>query len=129
MIAKALEIVRNCTYISGKEFLETSRFKMAEYKDGSDIIIIDDVNVNFFFEKLFNIITEQLTIERKFQNPYKIAATSGYKILLTTNRMIKLNDVSSKRRVYVYELSNYYNENYQPADDENVGILFDNCLS
>ncbi len=129
LIAKALEMVRNCTYISGKEFLETSRFKMAEYKDGSDIIIIDDVNVNFFFEKLFNIITEQLTIERKFQNPYKIAATSGYKILLTTNRMIKLNDVSSKRRVYVYELSNYYNENYQPADDENVGILFDNWNS
>lgn len=126
LIAKALEIVRNCTYISGKEFLETSRFKMAEYKDGSDIIIIDDVNVNFFFEKLFNIITEQLTIERKFQNPYKIPATSGYKILLTTNKMIKLNDVSSKRRVYVYELSNYYNENYQPADDENVGILFEN---
>ena len=129
LIAKALEMVRNCTYISGKEFLETSRFKMAEYKDGSDIIIIDDVNVNFFFEKLFNIITEQLTIERKFQNPYKIAATSGYKILLTTNRMIKLNDVSSKRRVYVYELSNYYNENYQPADDEDVGILFDNWNS
>jgi len=129
LIAKALELVRNCTYISGKEFLETSRFKMAEYKDGSDIIIIDDVNVNFFFEKLFNIITEQLTIERKFQNPYKIAATSGYKILLTTNRMIKLNDVSSKRRVYVYELSNYYNENYQPADDENVGILFENWSS
>ena len=129
LIAKALEIVRNCTYISGKEFLETSRFKMAEYKDGSDIIIIDDVNVNFFFEKLFNIITEQLTIERKFQNPYKIPATSGYKILLTTNKMIKLNDVSSKRRVYVYELSNYYNENYQPADDENVGILFDNWNS
>lgn len=126
LIAKALEIVRNCTYISGKEFLETSRFKMAEYKDGSDIIIIDDVNINFFFEKLFNIITEQLTIERKFMNPYKVAATSGYKILLTTNRMIKLNDVSSKRRVYVYELSNYYNENYQPADDENVGILFEN---
>ena len=129
LIAKALELVRNCTYISGKEFLETSRFKMAEYKDGSDIIIIDDVNVNFFFEKLFNIITEQLTIERKFQNPYKIPATSGYKILLTTNKMIKLNDVSSKRRVYVYELSNYYNENYQPSDDENVGILFENWNS
>jgi hypothetical protein len=125
VIAKALEIVRNCTYISVKNFRNKS-FKMAEYKDGSDIIIIDDVNVNFFFEKLFNIITEQLTIERKFQNPYKIPATSGYKILLTTNKMIKLNDVSSKRRVYVYELSNYYNENYQPADDENVGILFEN---
>lgn len=101
-------------------------------------MFFDDVNKKFGFEKLFSIITEGITIEKKNKNEYSIPYKRSPKILLTTNQSITGSDDSSRAKQFVVEFSDYYNADHFPIQDfgkmffdewdENEWRAFDNYM-
>jgi hypothetical protein len=106
------KIKKGCT-IKGKDFDPTDRFKYQEAGLDDQIIIIDDAKKNFDFEMMFNDITEGVKVNKKNLKPF----TTNIKMLITTNRTIKIEGASAKDRSIEFEFADYYSEKFNPEDE------------
>ncbi|MHB8853677.1 MAG: bifunctional DNA primase/polymerase [Ignavibacteriaceae bacterium] len=122
LISKGISQVKNMLRFDGKNFKFDKSFPFQSVNPDTQIIFFDDVAKKFGFEKLFSIITEGLTIEKKNKNEYSIPFEKAPKLLITTNHSITGSDDSSKDRQFVIEFSDFYNANHKPKDD--FGNLF-----
>ena len=117
LIANAIKQLKNVLRIDGKNFKFDKSFPFQSVNPDTQILFFDDVTKKFGFEKLFSIITEGITIEKKNKNEFEIPYEKSPKILITTNHSITGSDDSSKARQFVVEFSDYYNANHEPIDD------------
>jgi hypothetical protein len=103
------------TYIelNGKNFDFTDKFRYQECGLDTKLVHINDAKKNFDFEQLFNDISEGIRAQKKGQTPFGVNA----KIILSTNRTIKVNGGSAKDRAVEIEMSSYYSSGYSPLDD------------
>jgi len=138
LVAYAIKQIKNMLRIDGKNFRFDKSFPFQSVNPDTQIMFFDDVNKKFGFEKLFSIITEGITIEKKNKNEYSIPYERSPKILITTNQSITGSDDSSKARQFVVEFSDYYNADHFPIHDfgkvffdeynENEWRAFDNYM-
>lgn len=117
VVANAVNELKNLLRIDGKNFRFDKSFPFQSVNPDTQIMFFDDVNKKFGFEKLFSIITEGITIEKKNKNEYSIPYERSPKILITTNQSITGSDDSSKARQFVVEFSDYYNAKHEPIND------------
>jgi hypothetical protein len=75
------------------------------------------VKKHFDFERLFSVVTEGLTLEKKNKDAIKIPFSKSPKIAITTNYAIKGKGNSFERRKWELELHQYYNKNYTPLSE------------
>ncbi|MEW6195602.1 MAG: bifunctional DNA primase/polymerase [Bacteroidota bacterium] len=122
LIAKAISNIKNVLRIDGKNFRFDKSFPFQSVSPDTQIILFDDVTKKFGFEKLFSIITEGITIEKKNKNEYSIPFERTPKIIITTNHSISGSDDSSTDRQFLIEFSDFYNAKHKPKDD--FGKLF-----
>jgi hypothetical protein len=104
------------TIIDGKSF-DDARFSFSSYELGNGIILIDDVSKKFDFEKLYNLITSGIEVERKFENKFRIPKEMGVKILITSNFKIQIKGDSNLRRRFDLFATNYYNATHTVSQD------------
>lgn len=119
ILGKALGHVLNRTKssnryvaIGGKsiDLKNNTRYSLADIS--TQLIHIEDLNRNADFEDLFNDITDGACIRKPYQTKPIIKML---KIMISVNHTISISNESSKaRRLYIFELSNYYNESYTP---------------
>ena len=93
---------------------------------------------HFDFERLFSVVTEGLTLEKKNKDAIKIPFSKSPKIVITTNYAIKGKGNSFERRKWELELKQYYNKDYTPLQefgkllfsdwDEEEWCRFDNYM-
>ena len=69
------------------------------------------------FERLFSVVTEGLTLEKKNKDAIKIPFNKSPKIAITTNYAIKGAGNSFERRKWELELNQYYNKTFTPLDE------------
>lgn len=117
LVANAAKQMKNVLRIDGKNFRFDKSFPFQSVNPDTQIMYFDDVNKKFGFEKLFSIITEGITIEKKNKNEYSIPYERSPKILITTNQSITGSDDSSRARQFVVEFSDFYNANHFPIQD------------
>lgn len=117
LVANAAKQMKNVLRIDGKNFRFDKSFPFQSVNPDTQIMFFDDVNKKFGFEKLFSIITEGITIEKKNKNEYSIPYERSPKILITTNQSITGSDDSSRARQFVVEFSDFYNANHFPIQD------------
>ena len=86
------------------------------------ILCFDDVKKYFNFERLFSVVTEGLTLEKKNKDAIKIPFSKSPKIAITTNYAIKGTGNSFQRRKWELELYQHYTKSYTPQDE--FGKLF-----
>lgn len=122
LVAKAIASIKNVLRIDGKNFRFDKSFPFQSVSPDTQIILFDDVTKKFGFEKLFSIITEGITIEKKNKNEYSIPFERTPKIIITTNHSISGSDDSSTDRQFLIEFSDFYNAKHKPKDD--FGKLF-----
>ena len=100
--------------INGKDIdlKSNTRYAMADLS--TQLIHIEDLYKGADFEQLFCDITDGATIRKPYQiKPIK----KMIKMMISVNHTINLTNESSKmRRVYIFELANYYGANYTPED-------------
>jgi len=122
LVSKAISRMKNSLKIDGKNFTFERSFMFQAVDQETQLIIFDDVKKKFSFEKLFSILTEGITIEKKNKNEYRVPYERSPKILITTNHTVEGTDDSSVDRQFVVEFSDYYNAQYKPKDE--FGHLF-----
>lgn len=117
LIATAIGKLRNITKIDGKDFDFDNRFAFQDVGLDSDLVIFDDIEIKFKFERLFHKITDGLETERKGQQRIKRSFADSPKYLLTTNYTLQGNGGSAERRKVEYELYNHYSKEFTPRDE------------
>ena len=139
----ALAQMKKLVVIDGKAFNFEKSFPYQTVSADTQILCFDDVKKHFDLERLFSVITEGLTLEKKNKDAIKIPYSKSPKVSITTNYAIKGSGNSFARRKWEVELHQHYNRNHTPYDefgrhffedwDRDEWCLFDsymvNCLS
>ena len=113
----ALANMKKVVTIDGKSFTFERSFAYQLVSADTQILVFDDVKKHFDFERLFSVVTEGLTLEKKNKDAIKIPFNKSPKIAITTNYAIKGAGNSFERRKWELELHQHYNKSFTPLDD------------
>lgn len=122
LVSKALSKLRESVRIDGKNFEFGGQFSFQQINMRSEILEFNDVRAKFGFERLFSVITDAMTVERKREHAYSIPFEESPKILISTNYTIKGSSESFKARKFEVEFSDHYNAACTPEHE--FGNLF-----
>ena len=117
LLMNALSNMKKLVVIDGKSFTFERSFAYQLVSADTQILCFDDVKKHFEFERLFSVVTEGLTLEKKNKDAIKIPFSKSPKIAITTNYAIKGAGNSFARRKWELELHQYYNKAFTPLDD------------
>jgi len=113
----ALARMKKLVVIDGKAFAFEKSFPYQTVSVDTQILCFDDVKKNFDFERLFSVITEGLTLEKKNKDAIKIPYSKSPKIAITSNYAINGSGNSFARRKWEIEFHNHYSKSYTPYDE------------
>jgi succinate dehydrogenase flavin-adding protein (antitoxin of CptAB toxin-antitoxin module) len=117
LIMNALSQMKKLVVIDGKSFTFERSFAYQLVSADTQILCFDDVKKHFDFERLFSVVTEGLTLEKKNKDAIKIPFSKSPKIAITTNYAIKGAGNSFARRKWELELHQYYSKAFTPLDE------------
>lgn len=122
LIGKAVGKLKNCIEEDGRNFKFGGNFAFQKINFDTQNYFINDAGKDFQFERLFAMITDGMSIEKKNKEAFTIPFETSPKILITTNHVVKETDYSTIDRKFEVEFSDYYNTNHKPIND--FGKLF-----
>ena len=117
LFMNALSCMKKLVVIDGKSFAFERSFAYQLVSADTQILCFDDVKRYFDFERLFSVVTEGLTLEKKNKDAIKIPFSKSPKIAITTNYAIKGSGNSFARRKWEIELHQHYNKTHTPLDE------------
>jgi hypothetical protein len=117
LFMNAIGRMKKMVTIDGKAFNFEHTFAYQLVSADTQVLCFDDVKKNFTFERLFSVITEGVTLEKKNKDAIRIPFDQSPKIAITTNYAIKGSGNSFERRKWELELHQYYRLNYTPEDE------------
>jgi len=117
LLMSALSNLKKLVVIDGKSFTFERSFAYQLVSADTQILCFDDVKKHFDFERLFSVVTEGLTLEKKNKDAIKIPFSKSPKIAITTNYAIKGAGNSFARRKWELELHQYYRKDFTPLDE------------
>tara|TARA_R100000805_G_C3624399_1_gene131533 strand:+ start:268 stop:2679 length:2412 start_codon:yes stop_codon:yes gene_type:complete len=130
--------MKKLVVIDGKSFNFEKSFAYQLVSADTQILCFDDVKKHFDFERLFSVVTEGLTLEKKNKDAIKIPFSKSPKVAITTNYAIKGKGSSFERRKWELELSQFYTKEFTPLVefgklmfgewDDNDWCQFDNYM-
>jgi len=117
LLMNAIGKMKKIVTIDGKSFTFERSFAYQLVSADTQILVFDDVKKHFDFERLFSVVTEGLTLEKKNKDAIKIPFHKSPKIAITTNYAIKGAGNSFARRKWELELHQYYSKSFTPLDE------------
>jgi len=114
LFMNGLSHMKKLVVIDGKSFNFEKSFAYQLVSADTQILCFDDVKKHFDFERLFSVVTEGLTLEKKNKDAIKIPFSKSPKVAITTNYAIKGKGSSFERRKWELELSQYYTKEFTP---------------
>lgn len=109
------KVKRLCT-IDGQNFKFDKAFSMQRVEMDTEIIVFEDAHEKFEFTKLFSMLTEGVTVEKKNKGEFFIPFEDSPKIVITSNYIIKGQGNSNNRRKEEIEFSQYFNSTKTPFE-------------
>jgi len=106
--------MKKLVVIDGKSFNFEKSFAYQLVSADTQILCFDDVKKNFNFERLFSVVTEGLTLEKKNKDAIKIPFAKSPKVAITTNYAIGGKGNSFARRKWDLELTQFYTKDFTP---------------
>ena len=106
----AVSQIKKNVIIDGKGFSFNKSFAYQRVSADTQLLTFDDVTKNFEFERLFPVITEGITLEKKNKDEIFIPFKDSPKIVITTNYAIKGTGNSFDRRKWELEFAQHYNK-------------------
>jgi hypothetical protein len=110
----ALGHMKKLVNIDGKSFTFERAFAYQLVSADTQLLCFDDVKKYFDFERLFSVVTEGMTLEKKNKDAITIPFTKSPKIIITTNYAIKGAGNSFARRKWELELFQHYTKDFTP---------------
>ena len=138
LFMKGLSQMKKLVVIDGKSFNFERSFAYQLVSADTQLLCFDDVKKYFDFERLFSVVTEGLTLEKKNKDAIKIPFSKSPKIAITTNYAIRGKGSSFERRKWELELAQHYTKEFTPLVefgkhffgewDDNEWCQFDNFM-
>jgi len=138
LLMKGISEMKKLVVVDGKSFDFSKSFAYQLVSADTQILCFDDVKKFFDFERLFSVVTEGLTLEKKNKDAIKIPFSKSPKVAITTNYIIKGSGNSFLRRKWELELSQHYTKEFTPLVefgkhffgewDDNEWCQFDNFM-
>jgi hypothetical protein len=110
----ALSQMKKLVVIDGKSFNFEKSFAYQLVSVDTQILCFDDVKKHFDFERLFSVVTDGLTLEKKNKDAIKIPFSKSPKVGITTNYAIKGSGNSFARRKWEIEFAQFYTKDFTP---------------
>ena len=110
----ALGHMKKLVNIDGKSFTFERSFAYQLVSADTQLLCFDDVKKYFDFERLFSVVTEGMTLEKKNKDAITIPFSKSPKIIITTNYAIKGAGNSFARRKWELELHQHYTKDFTP---------------
>lgn len=117
IFVQSISHLKKMVIIDGKAFTFNKSFPYQRVSADTQLLVFDDVSKHFDFEKLFSIITEGITLEKKNKDEIHIPFERSPKIVITTNYAIKGAGNSFERRKWELEFAQHYSKNYTPEHE------------
>ena len=117
LVAQAIGKLRKTVRLDGRNFNFSRSFLFQSVTLDTAIIEFNDVTKKFNFDKLFSVITDDITVERKNQNEIIIPFQQSPKIIISSNYTIDGSDDSTLDRQFIIEFSDHYNKSHRPIDE------------
>jgi len=138
IFATAVSHLRKSVEIDGKMFSFDKSFLYQTVQQDTQVLVFDDVVKGFNFEKLFSVITQGITLEKKNKDAIKIPFSKSPKILISTNYALRGSGNSFDRRKFELEFKQYYRKDFTPREEfghdlftdwsEHEWCIFDNYM-
>lgn len=125
LFVQGIEQIRRTIVEDGKDFDDSGQFKYQRVGLDTQVFSFDDVPKNFNFLKLFSVITEGMTIEKKNKQAVKLKYSDSPKIVLTTNYVIKGRGNSHNRRKFEIEFGEHYGSHLTPFQEFGQELFLD----
>ena len=109
-----LSHMKKLVVIDGKSFNFEKSFPYQLVSADTQILCFDDVKKNFNFERLFSVVTEGITLEKKNKDAIKIPFSKSPKVAITTNYALRGKGNSFIRRKWDLELNQFYTKEFTP---------------
>lgn len=117
LLIKAIERFLTTVTIEGKTFNFDKSFVYQSVNSDTKLLSFQDVNKSFDFERLFSVLTDGITVEKKGMQAIHYSFADTPKIVITTNYAIRGAGNSHERRRMELEISQYYNKSKTPLDE------------
>lgn len=109
--------IKEGVVIDCKSFVFGKNFSYSRVSVSTQVLTYDDIPRGWDFEKIFPIITEGMTIEKKNKDEIFIPFRKSPKILISSNYAVKGSGNSFDRRKWELEFSQHYNKDKTPRDE------------
>ena len=109
LLLEGLMYYKNMIQMDGKAWKENDNFVFSSVTPQTKFVLINDLNENFKFDRLFNVITDDMQIEGKGTNKLHIPKSLSPKVAVSTNEVISGVGGSYARRQHIVEFGNYWN--------------------
>ena len=117
VIVSAIKQVRSTRIIDGKSFNPQNQFAYSAVEASDRIICFDDVDKSLHFDKLYNVINGDYTIEKKYKNSVTVKKENSAKVIITANNGFFVSGESDFDRLFVFALYPAYNSKHKPFHD------------
>ena len=117
LVIKAISKVRTVVIEDGRNFNIGKNFAFQRVNADTNNVAIEDMREKFPFDRLFSIITEGITIEKKQRDEIFIPFPESPKIVISSNFTIQGIDDSTRDRQFIIEFSDHYNKKNRPVHE------------
>ena len=114
IFVRAISKMKKTVYIDGKSFNFDKSFAYQTVDVGTQVLSFDDVKKHFDFERLFSVVTEGLTVEKKNKDAFNLSFRKSPKIIITTNYAVRGKGNSFERRKWELEFKQFYSKEFTP---------------
>lgn len=125
LIGKAISYLKNTVEIAGRTFNTKNDFCYENVDQSTDLLFYNDLKPEFAFEDLYNIITDNIVINRKYSHAMSLNFQDSPKILITTNYIVNGQGESDYARRAEYEIHPWYTAQFSPASDFGHQLLLE----
>lgn len=115
LLGKALEQMMICTVIDGRNFSFDKDFAFQKVNIDTQLINFNDIKPKFDFTRLFGMITEEFTFEKKGKDVITIPFEDAPKFYISSNSTLRGEGSSTRARQQIIEFTNYFNEQHTPV--------------
>lgn len=122
-LASALKYMRKMCIVPGKQFDPESKFCFSNVSYGDRLFFIDDLRGNIDFQHFYNVLSNDLKVERKGKDSVILPFKESPKFIMTTNLPIKGHSSSYIRRQFILEVADYFGPEKTIKDEYGINFF------
>lgn len=114
VITKAVSIFRRNCPVDCRKKTSIAEYDLGGVTADTTMIELSDIDRNFELDGVYNLITDFVTVNEKYQRVFKLRGKYKPKVVITSNFSIRTSGASDKARFYEFSLSDFFSDSNTP---------------